>query len=159
MWATQKKKKKKKTLIHLCLIHFSLEQGLFSPLMHRPKGRINTMGNKPYNPCGVPAVSNPPTNPPTYSVRKISPTTPMQDEESRRRDDSLISSGSGCGWLYFPRLYVGNPKKKKKKKHLFICVWFVSVWSKVCSVLLCTDLKEESIPWGTNPTTPVGCLL
>ena len=34
----------------------------------------------------------------------------MPDEESRRRDDSFISSGSG--WLYLPKAVCGQPKER-----------------------------------------------
>ena len=34
----------------------------------------------------------------------------MPDEESRRRDDSFISSGSG--WLHLPKTVCGQPKER-----------------------------------------------
>ena len=47
----------------------------------------------------------------------------MADVENRRKDDSLVSLGCGCGWLYFPKTVCGQPKKKEREKNTYSVVF------------------------------------
>ena len=68
MWATERKSE---SPCDSQCIHVRCFQGWKIFITKGSHSNITGYDAKESNPSGVPAISNPPTHPPTYSVRKI----------------------------------------------------------------------------------------
>ena len=78
----------------------------------------------------------------------------MLDVDSRRRDHSLISSGSG--WLYIPKAVHGQPKKRVN--HHVIHNAYVSDVPRVGKSSSLKGVVQTLLDMMPKKVTPLGCL-
>ena len=130
----------------------------------QPKERVNHSNVTVYdaeesNPSGVPAISNLPTHPPTYSVRKILLTRPLtacKKETSGDLIDRWYVIVGWCGRLHLPKTVCGQ--LKERVNHHVIHNAYVSDVSRVGKSSSLKGVIQMLLYMMPKKVTHLGCL-